>query len=131
MGPPGERPPGLPAPAKLVAGGFAVARVLVLVPDLMLASRVEATLAAEGHELVMGSETPNASLAEVDLVVADVGEVDPGSLTGNGVPVLGVYRHTDPATRARAEAAGVELVVPRSRLARELPELVARLLSAE
>ena len=72
MGPPGERPPGLPAPAKPVAGGFAVARVLVLVPDLMLGSRVEATLAAEGHELVMGSETPNASLAEVDLVVADV-----------------------------------------------------------
>ena len=71
------------------------------------------------------------SLAEVDLIVADVGEVDPGSLAGNGVPVLGVYRHTDPDTRARAEAAGVDLVVPRSRLARELPELVARLLSAE
>jgi len=106
-----------------------VARVLVLVPDLMLASRVEATLVAEGHEVVLGAEPPDGSLAEMDLVVADVGQVDPCSVAGKGVPVLGTYRHTDPATRARAEAAGVELVVPRSRLARELPELVARLLS--
>ena len=105
-----------------------MARVLVLVPDLMLASRVEATLVAEGHDVVMGSE--GESLAEADLIVADVGEVDPGSVAGNGVPVLGTYRHTDPATRARAEEVGVDLVVPRSRLARELPELVAQLLSA-
>ncbi len=44
--------------------------------------------------------------------------------------MLGFYRHTDPETRRRAEAAGVDLVVPRSRLARELPELVERLLEA-
>jgi hypothetical protein len=42
--------------------------------------------------------------------------------------VLGFYRHTDPATRERAEAAGVDQVVPRSRMAREMPELVASLL---
>ena len=40
--------------------------------------------------------------------------------------MLGFYRHTDPETRGRAEAAGVDLVVPRSRMARELPELVER-----
>jgi hypothetical protein len=108
-----------------------VARVLVLVPDLMLASRVEATLAGAGHEVVMGSETPGGSPAQADIVVADVGDVDPALVAGKGVPVLGTYRHTDPATRARAEAAGIELVVPRSRLARELTELVDRLLSAE
>lgn len=94
----------------------------------MLASRVEATLAGEGHDVVLGPGPPGGSLGDADLIVADVGDVDPGLVTGNGPPVLGVYRHTDPATRARAEAAGVDLVVPRSRLARELPELVDRLL---
>jgi hypothetical protein len=106
-----------------------VARVLVLVPDLMLASRVEATLAGAGHEVALGAESAAGSAGEADLIVADVGDVDPGLVAGKGPPVLGVHRHTDPATRARAEAAGVDLVVPRSRLARELPELVDRLLA--
>ncbi len=105
-----------------------MARVLALVPDLMLASRVEATLAGAGHEVVLGSAPGGGSFGEADLIVADVGEVDPALVAGNGPPVLGVYRHTDPATRDRAEAAGIDLVVPRSRLARELPELVDRLL---
>jgi hypothetical protein len=108
-----------------------VARVLVLVPDLMLASRVEATLAGAGHDVVMGSGPPSGSPGEAELIVADVGDVDPGLVAGNGVPVLGVYRHTDASTRARAEDAGVDLVVPRSRLARELPELVERLLRGD
>jgi hypothetical protein len=108
-----------------------VARVLVLVPDLMLASRVEATLAGAGHDVVMGPEPPSRLPGEAELIVADVGDVDPGLVAGNGVPVLGVYRHTDASMRARAEAAGVDLVVPRSRLARELPELVERLLRAD
>jgi hypothetical protein len=42
--------------------------------------------------------------------------------------VLGFYPHTDAELRKRAEAAGVDLVVPRSRLAREMPELIQRLL---
>ena len=108
-----------------------MARVLALVPDLMLASRVEATLAGAGHDVVVSSDPPGRLPGEADIIVADVGDVDPGLVAGNGVPVLGVYRHTDPATRARAEDAGVDLVVPRSRLARELPELVERLLRAD
>jgi hypothetical protein len=105
-----------------------VARVVALVPDLMLASRVEATLAAAGHEVTIGSDPGAEAVGRADLIVVDVGEVDPASVAGKGPPVLGVYRHTDPETRARAEAAGVDLVVPRSRLARELPELVEGLL---
>jgi hypothetical protein len=45
------------------------------------------------------------------------------------VPVLGYYSHVDVETRERAEAAGVDRVVPRSRMARELPQLVAAMLS--
>jgi hypothetical protein len=38
--------------------------------------------------------------------------------------VLGYYSHVDVDTRKTAEAAGVDMVVPRSRMARELPALV-------
>jgi hypothetical protein len=106
-----------------------MARVVALVADLMLASRVEATLAAAGHEVTLDRGQGTESGADVDLVVADVDEVDPASVVELGKPVLGFYRHTDPEVRRRAEAAGISLVVPRSRLARELPELVERLLS--
>jgi hypothetical protein len=105
-----------------------VARVLALVGDLMLASRVEATLAGAGHEVTLDSGRGAEQSADADLIVADVGDVDPASVVKRGKPVLGFYRHTDPEKRRRAEAAGVDVVVPRSRLARELPELVERLL---
>jgi hypothetical protein len=94
----------------------------------MLASRVEATLAGAGHEVTLVSDLGAEPIGDADLIVADVGELDPASVVGRGPPVLGFYRHTDPATRRRAEEAGVALVVPRSRLARELPELADRLL---
>ena len=97
----------------------------------MLASRVEATLAGAGHEVTLGADLDAQPIADADLIVADVGEIDPASVVNRGLPVLGFYRHTDPLTRRRAEAAGVDLVVPRSRLARELPQLAARLLDAE
>jgi hypothetical protein len=45
-----------------------------------------------------------------------------------GVPRLGFYSHTDVETRRRAEEAGFHLIVLRSRMAREMPELVASLL---
>ena len=50
-------------------------------------------------------------------------ESTPRRVVGPGLPVLGFYRHTDLETRESAEAAGVDLVVPRSRMAREMPEL--------
>ena len=40
---------------------------------------------------------------------------------------LGFYSHVDAAARERAERAGFDLVVPRSRMAREGAELVAAL----
>jgi hypothetical protein len=104
-----------------------VARVLAVVPDLMFASRIEATLGAEGHEVELAS-TLEVSDPGPDVVVADLGEVDPSQLGGVETPVLGFYSHVDVETRNRAERAGVDLVVPRSRLAREMPQLVEALL---
>ena len=59
----------------------------------------------------------------VDLDNADLERRPPA-----GQPRLGFYSHVDVDTRRRAEEAGFDLVVPRSRMAREMPELVERLL---
>jgi hypothetical protein len=97
-----------------------MATVAALVPDLMFASRVEETLRAAGHDAV---EAQSA-----DVVVADLAEIDPSELRRVPSPVLGFYSHVDVDTRRRAEAAGIDVVVPRSRLAREMRELVESLL---
>ncbi len=46
------------------------------------------------------------------------------------MPTLGFYSHVDQDTRTRAEEAGFDLVVPRSRMAREMGALVDRLVAA-
>jgi hypothetical protein len=105
-----------------------MARVVAVATDLLLGSKVEATLRAAGHEVTLSATLGEAPLDEVDLIVADLGSESAEALVGLGVPVLGYYSHLDVETREAAEAAGVDLPVPRSRMARELPELVERLL---
>jgi hypothetical protein len=104
-----------------------LARVVVLATDLMLASRVTTSLGAEGHQVEQRSALPD-EVDGVDLVVADLDAVEPERLADLGVPVIGFHQHTDVETKRRAEAAGIDLVVPRSRMVRELPELARRLL---
>ena len=106
-----------------------MARVVAVAADLMLGSKVEATLSAAGHEVTLSPSLQEAPLDEAELLVADLDAENPEALVGLGVPVLGYYSHVEVETREAAEAAGVGLVVPRSRLAREMPELVQRLLS--
>lgn len=105
-----------------------MARVVAVATDLMLASKVEATLSAAGHEVTLSPSLQEAPLDAADLLVADLECENPEALVGLGIPVLGYYPHTDVDLKRTAEAAGVDLVVPRSRLARELPELAERLL---
>jgi len=93
----------------------------------MLASRVRASLEAAGHQVEQDSAVPN-ELDGVDLVVADLDAVEPEAIAELGVPVIGFYQHTDTAMKQRADAAGLAFAVPRSRMARELPELVERAL---
>ncbi|HEX7293495.1 MAG TPA: hypothetical protein VF259_03025 [Solirubrobacterales bacterium] len=106
-----------------------MARVVALSTDLLLGSRVEATLRAAGHDVTLAPSLQEAPLDGVDLLVADLDAGNPEALVGLGVPVLGYYSHVEVATREAAEAAGVDRVVPRSRMARELPQLAAGLLS--
>lgn len=102
-----------------------MATIQVLVSDLMLSSRVTETLGSLGHELIAGPEPDPAA----ELIVADLDAVDAEAVAAAGPPTLGFYSHVDVETRRRGEAAGFDLVVPRSRLARELPALVDRLLA--
>lgn len=120
-----------------------MARVLALVPDLLFGSRVQGALTAAGHEVEMIGDRERlrerlqddralAAVLVVDLTDADLdGSAVVESLSGGGVlghtRTLGFYAHVDVAARERAERAGFDLVVPRSRMAREGPELVAQL----
>lgn len=106
-----------------------MARIVSIAEDLMVASRVDTALTSAGHHVILARSADQASLGEADLVVADLDAVAPDALAGLGVPVLGYYSHVDVETREAAEAAGVGLAVPRSRMARELPALAERLLS--
>lgn len=114
-------------------------RIVALIPDLLFGSRVQASLQAAGHEveLVSGSGGLDERLADADVLVVDLTNEDldgpalvktlsaEGALTQTHT--LGFYAHVDAPMRERAEQAGFDLVVPRSRMAREGAELVRRL----
>jgi len=106
-----------------------VARILAVSADLLLGSKVEATLSAAGHEVTLSTALTEAKLDDAELLVADLDSARPDTLADLGIPVLGYYSHVDAATKEAADAAGLDLAVPRSRMARELPQLVERLLS--
>jgi hypothetical protein len=105
-----------------------VAHVLSISTDLMLGSKVEAQLTAAGHEVTTSPSLEETSWEGIDLIVADLDVENPEALVGLGIPVLAYYSHVDIDTKQSAEAAGVDLVVPRSRMARELPVLAKGLL---
>ncbi len=121
-----------------------MARVLALTADLLFGSRVQGDLVAAGNEVELiadearlgarlaASEKPVADVLVVDLTderLGGAGVVEALSAEGALGPVktLGFYSHVDVAARERAEQAGFDLVVPRSRMAREGAELVSRL----
>jgi len=115
-----------------------MACVAVLVPDLLFGSKVLAMLGQAGHEVTTCPPGPQAaaSAAGADVLVVDLttDEVDGAELL-DGVRAeaaspprtLAFYSHVDVDTRRRAQDAGFDLIVPRSRMAREGAELVAGL----
>jgi hypothetical protein len=107
-----------------------VARVALLCPDLLFGSKVEGGLRAAGHEVVRYSAVDDARSADADVLVVDLtSEVDERVGLGGvaGVRTLAFYSHVEHDTRVRAEEAGFDLVVPRSRMAREMGALVDKL----
>ncbi|HVL95497.1 MAG TPA: hypothetical protein VM266_06510 [Solirubrobacteraceae bacterium] len=111
-----------------------MARVVAVFDDLLLGSNVQGTLRAAGHDVALAGPAADPP-GGCDLLVVDLGSdgfdgVEAAArMRPPGARVLGVYSHVHHDQRARAEAAGFDLVVPRSRLAREGAALVERLLS--
>ncbi len=117
-----------------------MARVVALSRDLLFGSQVKGALVAAGHEveLVSDRDRTHERLADAPAVLV-VDLVDEG-LDGAALVefwaregalaqtrTLGFYSHVDARARERAEQAGFDLVVPRSRMAREGADLVTRL----
>ena len=119
-----------------------MARVLVLTADLLFGSNVQGGLTAAGHEVELagGEDALREALIRgpAEVLVADltsdelervqsVRELREEGLIGRA-RVLGYYSHVEPGVRELAEGDGFDLVVPRSRMAREGAQLVAGLL---
>lgn len=118
-----------------------MARTVVLIADLLFGSRVQGDLRAAGHDvqLVGAREQLQSRLAGCEVLVIDLNDerlegpqMVEALLAGASEEAarprtLGFYSHVDVETRARAQRAGFDLVVPRSRMAREGGELVDRL----
>jgi hypothetical protein len=101
-----------------------MARVALLCPDLLFGSKLQGALRAAGHE-------PVGAGGEADLLVVDLTDDADARIeqaAGAGVPRLAFYSHVEQDVRRRAEAAGIERVVPRSRMAREAAALVDSML---
>lgn len=103
-----------------------MARILALVEELMLASRVEGALRLSGHEVEVRGPIPQDEV--FDLIVCDLDTADLTAIAKRPEPAIGFYSHLDVEARSGAKAAGIEMVIPRSRMSRELPKLVERLL---
>ena len=125
-----------------------MARVVTFTADLLFGSRVQGSLAAAGEDvqLVTDRESLRAAVAEAgggapevlvvdltDAVLRGADEVralhEAGALSRTRT--LGFYSHVEAEARERAQRAGFDLVVPRSRMAREGAALVARLASSD
>ena len=104
-----------------------MARILAIAPDLFFASKIDATLRAAGHDVELVQQAPPD--AQADVLIVDLDAAGTEVAAPEGMPRLGFYSHVDVDTRKRAEDAGFDLVVPRSRMAREMPALVESLLA--
>ena len=115
-----------------------MARVVAHLPDLLFGSKVQGMLAAAGHDVVVATsaQAAVAQLDGADLLVADLCEDAAARIAAacghlGEAKSLAFYLHTDVKTRRSALAAGFDLVVPRSRMAREGAALVDGLLAAD
>jgi CheY-like chemotaxis protein len=110
--------------------------VTAVFDDLLLGSNVLGMLRAAGHDVTLTGGA-DVQTGDVQVLVVDLGasSFDGVALVERlrregaleGVRTLGVYSHVDAETRRRAQAAGFDLVVPRSRMAREGAALIERL----
>jgi hypothetical protein len=112
-----------------------LARVLAYVPDLLFGSNVVGALQAGGHSVRLASQPgpveEGTDVLVVDLTADAVSRIERvRGVDRGGARILAFYSHVEADVRLAAEAAGFDLVVPRSRMAREGAALVERLAGA-
>ena len=115
-----------------------MARVVAVFDDLLLGSNVLGALRAAGHDASLAG--PSVESVDADVLIVDLGSAGFDGvalierLRASGeldeVATLGVYSHAHHDVKLRAESAGYDLVVPRSRMMREGAALVAKLAQA-
>jgi DNA-binding NarL/FixJ family response regulator len=103
--------------------------VVVLVRDLMFSSRIAATARAANVPVKSLRDPAALAGAEGRLLIVDLnqaGTIDAAVAwkAKSSGPVVGFVSHVDSDTIARAKAAGVDRVIPRSRFVELLPELL-------
>jgi CheY-like chemotaxis protein len=118
-----------------------MARVAALIPDLLFGSKVQSALQNAGHEVDLITAEVEAwdEVGGIDLLVIDLTSPDVDGVALfetlaaggelHGVRSLGFFAHVEPEARQRALQAGFDVVVPRSRMAREGAQLVEGLLA--
>jgi hypothetical protein len=102
-------------------------KVAAVLTDLLLYSRIESTARAAGTELLRVDE-PFELPADVDLVLVDWSARRDGwaeALRDRPTRVILFGPHTDLEAHATARAAGLSPMWARSKLANELPRLMA------
>jgi DNA-binding response OmpR family regulator len=101
--------------------------VRLVTDDLLFGSKVEGMIREAGF-VVGRADAPDPVLTVLDLTGEDVDAAKAVELAMKaGAPVLAYYAHTNDAVRVAALAAGVDKIVPRSRMMREGVDLIRQL----
>jgi hypothetical protein len=114
-----------------------MARVVAFIPDLLFGSSVVGALAAGGHEPVLASsgDALRSALADADALVVDLTFDVPQrielvrAVRPAGLKTLAFYSHVEADVRDQGREAGFDLVIPRSRMAREGVAVLDRMLA--
>jgi hypothetical protein len=114
-----------------------LARVVAFIPDLLFGSSVVGALSAAGHEPVLASneDAVRSALTDAQALVVDLTFDVPErielvrSVRPQGLKTLAFYSHVEADVPDQARAAGFDMVIPRSRMAREGVTVLDRLLA--
>jgi hypothetical protein len=114
-----------------------MSRVVAFIPDLLFGSSVVSALSAAGHEPVLASNADalRDALTDADALVVDLTFDVPErielvrSVRPAGLKTLAFYSHVEADVRDQGRQAGFDLVIPRSRMAREGVTVLDRLMA--
>ncbi len=126
----------------MASGAPAQGRIILVATDLIRESRITEGARALGYTVhtastidalsnALGSTRPDLLILDLQAEGAPWREVvDLARRAGDGGPAVLAYgQHTKPDLLRAARVAGCDLVVPRSKLVDELPQLITRAMS--